>query len=195
MIRTLAITVSPKNRVDKYNTLKWIYQNDAAEIALLFRKCSKNYQIYPEFDITGRLHYHGIAHIHDFIKWFKHTKPGIDKIGYCMIKEIKHDKYYEKNKEKWMDYCLKDWSITKKVLSIEHEIQWTKRTIKKHELRDENNKFIGYGFGYEKDNELIFVDSEDSSSLEESSLFQETTSHLSQSEIDNISDMLIDIMK
>lgn len=163
MNRTFAITISPRNRVDKYNTLKWIFQNDASEICLLLRKCSKNFTIYPEFDVNSRLHYHGIAFVHDNIKWHKYVKPGLDKIGYTLVKEIKD----YKNKSKWLEYCTKEWEDTKQILSIEHPLMWTYKPKKKHELIDENNQFIGYGFGYEKSNELLFVDVEDSS-LDES---------------------------
>lgn len=162
MIRTLAVTISPRNRVDKYNTLKWIFQNDASDICLLLRKCSKNFTIYPEFDVNSRLHYHGIVYVHDNIKWHKHTKPGLDKIGYTLIKEIKD----YKNKDKWLTYCTKEWEDTQQILSIEHPLMWTYRPKKKHELYDECNRFIGYGFGYEKSDELLFVDPEDSSEEE-----------------------------
>lgn len=142
-MRSLALTISPPCRVNKYNSLKSIYYQDQYTIDSLLRKCSKDYTIYPEQDINGRLHYHGVIQVSDMIKYHKNVLPGLKLIGFVKVKPIT-------NLQKWLDYCKKEWENTKKVFGIDDPLIWrTKRIPKEVLLKDENNKFIGYGFTME----------------------------------------------
>lgn len=143
----LAITISPPNRIDKYNSLDYIYKSDALYIDKYLRKCSIFYTIYPELDISGRLHYHGIITLKDRVKFYRAVLPAFNLLGFTLVKAV-----FEESK--WLKYITKDWETTQKILKITDYIHWEKRTKpKKTPIKDENNKLIGYGFLIEEDSE------------------------------------------
>lgn len=73
----------------------------------------KSYILYPEFDEQGRLHFHGMLHGYDRIKYFA-WKYKLDRIGYTLVKPIS-----EKTNANigWVLYCQKGWRSTCKVFS------------------------------------------------------------------------------
>jgi len=128
MYRTLAITISPEYRKGRQD---YHYRDDLDKIKLL-KSCSKRYMIYPEFSVSGRLHYHGIVEIHDRVKWFKKLKPLFEKMGMLHIKSIDD----HKARIGWIIYMSKAWPETKSILSLENPI------MPKHEPRVKRH--IGY---------------------------------------------------
>lgn len=118
MIDSLALTISPPDRVTKYDTLRNIYFSDMILIdTVLHRSCSQ-YIVYPELDIEGRLHYHAKITIKDKIKFYRDTKPKLGKIGYIKIKKL--NTHYDKLR--WLIYISKEWGVTKEVLEIQDPI-------------------------------------------------------------------------
>jgi len=97
----LALTISPPDI--PYLLTKEILQK---HLQILSRIQSK-FELYPELDKLGRLHYHGILY-----KSSLDLKKDIEilkKIGYIKIKDID-------NIKGWTKYCKKEWKLTKKLL-------------------------------------------------------------------------------
>lgn len=110
----MALTISPKDRTDKYNRLINIFHQDRYFLKRELRKCCKYFCLYPELDKTGRLHYHGVIKIHDSVKWFKQIMPKLKyELGFIMIKELKSFK----DNLKWLVYCQKEFGTTRHILS------------------------------------------------------------------------------
>lgn len=125
------ITVSPPLRSIRDQSS--IYQDDLLYLAKV-RLCSKHYVIYPEFDSSGRLHYHGIMRIDDKIKWYKSVLPMLRKcLGFVCIKQINTIK----DKINIILYITKDWSVTKEILYLEVPIMPSKR---KREIKVESSQ-------------------------------------------------------
>lgn len=96
------VTISPPYRPVKPFTL---YCDDTHDIRRYLNKFSHHYCLYPEFDDKSRLHYHGIAWIHDPIKLHK-TKHLIDKsIGYSTFRLCKD--FIEELRS--LTYSMKNW--------------------------------------------------------------------------------------
>lgn len=142
-IWALALTISPPERVNRWNALKTIYRDDSIFINNQLRKCSKKYSIYAELDANGRLHYHGTVYVHDMVKWKKSVLPSFKRvIGFTKVKVIAD----EENSDRWQGYCLKEWDITKEVLDISECITYKLVKHKEAKIVDVNNKLLGYGF-------------------------------------------------
>lgn len=109
---SLALTISPPDRVTKYVALRDIFLKDCMEIGWLLKQCSKQFVLYPELDFKGRLHYHGIVLIHDQIKWYKKVMPSIKIIGFICLKELPKTK----DRLNWLTYCMKEWGMTRELL-------------------------------------------------------------------------------
>lgn len=98
-----AITISPLPR--NYTSPIKLYYGDIYRIQRQLNKFSKHYCLYPELDINNRLHYHGIIHIDDMIK-FRHIKHIMDKeLGFIKIDKFKTFK----DKLKYLIYSMKQW--------------------------------------------------------------------------------------
>jgi len=103
---------------------------------------SCRYIICPELTIRGIIHYHGIIHIRDRVKWYKSTLPWLKiNCGHIDISALK-------NLEKSLEYMTKDYRIYKEIFNaseiiiknetqVHTEIPYTERTI--IEALDENN--------------------------------------------------------
>lgn len=96
--------------------------------------------IYPEFDACARLHFHGIMHIKDLVKYYR----VINKLRtYCFIKV----EPVLRNPTKWNDYISKDLQLTKDVFTSECSqfmpmIKLTKRLIKDHYTDTQDDRDI-----------------------------------------------------
>lgn len=112
----LFVTISPPLR--KANNQFHIFADDMMIIKYI-RRCSKHYMIYPEFDIKGRLHYHGLIYISDPMKWYKQILPMFRKIGFVDVQII--GRTFE-NKLNVLLYIRKHWMVTKDILNINDPI-------------------------------------------------------------------------
>ncbi len=99
--QTKGFTLSPKPRNVKYN--QWLLFNWWRKIHEVLTSFSSNYDIYPEFDDSGRLHFHGIFECKDKIKFYR-TQNRLKKYGFV--------KYEGHITDKWLTYCRKDLSTT-----------------------------------------------------------------------------------
>lgn len=142
MNRKFALTVSPKDRVDKYNKIEHIYIDDVNIMRKYMKRCSSHYIVYPETDAVGRLHYHGIIEVSDKIKFVKQVIPALKRIGYVCLKPLDT----LKDNISWILYCSKEWMITKDIVDIQQPLipQHKKKIIK-----DRNTDYVSlldYGF-------------------------------------------------
>lgn len=111
------LTVSPPLR--SIRDQRAIFDDDMYFL-MKIRLCSKHFIIYPEFDKSGRLHYHGIIRIIDKIKWYKSVLPTLRRsLGFCDIKTIGSTM---RDKLQVLYYIKKEWMVTKKVLNIDEPI-------------------------------------------------------------------------
>lgn len=102
----IALTISPPKRT---GVPSFHYRDDLEKLRCI-RRCSRRFIIYPEFDLQGRLHYHGTVHIHDKIKWFKSVLPSFEKMGFVKVK-------LDPNLA-WTVYQSKSFGVTSHVLGI-----------------------------------------------------------------------------
>lgn len=115
----IALTISPPQRQigrdQPYKTLGDMYNIDRATIRSCMERASEEYTIYPEFDLAGRLHYHGIVRIINKVQWYKITCPTLKRLGFICVKP--------KPDDKWKAYIEKEWEITRQVLKLDSPIQ------------------------------------------------------------------------
>lgn len=124
----IAITISPPDRTGKYNRLEGIYRADKYDLNRKLRLCSKYFILYPETDLQGRLHYHGILKIDDHIKFYKKVLPYIKhSLGFVMLKPLKN----HKDNMNWLIYSMKNWPSMRD-LFIEPIIITKPKNIKKY---------------------------------------------------------------
>lgn len=103
-----AITISPRYRSVKPET---IYEEDKYALRRLLNRCSTHYMLYPEFDHSSRLHYHGVVQIADKIK-FHRIKYLFDGIGWTKLDPIKS----HRDHLRWLIYCQKEYAVTQQLL-------------------------------------------------------------------------------
>lgn len=121
MIHTLAITISPPNRIKwmkMRNHNRNLFDADSFIITSIMKyNRIKDYLIIPEFDVKGRLHYHGILTLTNAqrTRFYKHAQPKLTSIGYVDVKHVD-------NKLKWLCYMKKQWAFTKEVLELDYPI-------------------------------------------------------------------------
>lgn len=125
MNTSLAITISPPNRIKWSgfrNTNRHLYDSDKFIIqAIMKYNRIKDYLFIPEFDIKGRLHYHGICTLTNTqkVRFYKHARVKLTSIGYTDVKAIGTN---IKDKLRWLCYAKKHWAFTQQVLEIDRPI-------------------------------------------------------------------------
>lgn len=122
MNTTLAVTISPRDRVGEYvskrmkHPLRCIYDDDEKVIRRALNRSSKEYTIYPELDDTGRLHYHGTVKVYDMLKWKTNTCTLLKTLGFINVKSNPNSG--------WDTYVTKEWEQTKKALDLAEPMTW-----------------------------------------------------------------------
>lgn len=106
-----------------------LYKEDTIYIRRQLNKFSNLYIIYPEFDNTERLHYHGIITITDNVKFHK-TNYLLGKLGFTKWIKIKS------NKENLRStiYSMKDWALNRHI--FDKPILYKKNVRKTKSLPD-----------------------------------------------------------
>lgn len=116
------LTISPPYRLgiapNQYRTNGFMYNDDKDKIIRILRRSCRNFQLWPEFDISGRLHYHGWISIHDMIKWKSTSTRQIrETLGFFKV-----DRMRGNSVERATEYARKEWEETKQILQIESPI-------------------------------------------------------------------------
>lgn len=79
-----------------------------------WKRCMLEFEVNPEFNTSGNLHYHGYYIIKDAYKWYSKVLPKMKYHGFIKINEVKSDlasalNYSRKDREimiKSLDYAV-----------------------------------------------------------------------------------------
>jgi len=124
MNTSLAITISPPNRIKGTkvrNPNRNMFDEDRKNIKSIFKyNRIKRYIVFPEFDVKGRLHYHGVLTLdsNERIRFYKHAMHKLALTGFVDIKPLNDFLGHLR----WLCYIKKQWHITKQVLEISRPI-------------------------------------------------------------------------
>lgn len=112
----VALTISPKSADIDVKTLYDIYYKR------YISKIKVKFILYPETDLKGRLHYHGVIdRSEDNIKDYNWSVKLLTNWCHICLKEIR-------SLGNWIKYCKKEFKITKKVLKVKEPITDTVMT-------------------------------------------------------------------
>lgn len=114
-------TYSPQ---DTTKNPTYAYMNHINTYFHSWHKCMSDFEVNPEFNQNGNLHYHGYFVIKDPYKWFKFILPKMKYNGLVKINKV------EDNLDKAMEYCRKDRELMSKI--IEHKIPYNQEDKIKH---------------------------------------------------------------
>lgn len=89
-----------------------------------WHKCMESFEVNPEFNQNGNLHYHGYFIIKDKYKWYHNVLPKMKYNGFIKINIVVDDLF------KALDYCRKDRELM--IRSIDHKIPFTEEDRIKH---------------------------------------------------------------
>lgn len=101
-------TYSPKGLTKDYD---FTYIDHYNSYFKQWQQCMSEYEINPELNQSGNLHYHGYYKIKDKFKWFKKVLPKMKYNGFIKIDEVKSDL------NKSLEYCRKDREFMLKILA------------------------------------------------------------------------------
>lgn len=108
------ITLNPTyTYMDHINTYFWGWH-----------KCMATFEVNPEFNQNGNLHYHGYFIIKDKYRWYKSILPKMKYNGLIKINKVVDDL------SKAIEYCRKDRELMEKI--IDHKIPFTEQDKIKH---------------------------------------------------------------
>lgn len=100
--RYYAITISPR-RYD--GSQGFIYESHKTDIRKWLNKFSQHWLLYPEFDMSTRLHYHGVVQVTDLTKFHKTRHSFSRLVGFVCIKPLTN----AIDHISWLQYCKKDY--------------------------------------------------------------------------------------
>lgn len=139
-------TWSPKDQ----NTLnpKFKYIDDIANYFRQWHQCMKEFEVNPEFNQNGNLHYHGYFRIKDQIKWFKRILPKMKYNGYIKINKV-HTSFDEAIK-----YTRKDREVMTEVL-YPLKVPYTEKDKEKQHIPNKEDSLLDYGIEINIPKELM----------------------------------------
>lgn len=108
---TVGVTISPplqKCIIDAHSLMLKF-----EPIHKCLKRFCKTYELYPEFDKGGRLHYHGILCCYDRIK-FNRCAGTLRRFGF--IKYETRSRKGPLDVSRWLEYCQKELELTQKVV-------------------------------------------------------------------------------
>lgn len=115
-------TFSPKSLFD-YNKLYMKVYSDVSQYFKSFWYCMDEFEINPELNANGGLHYHGYFIIKDRVKYFKSCLPTLKRNGMVRVEKIKHDfdkaVLYSRKDRTLMESLLKRTSIVLPIIKTE----------------------------------------------------------------------------
>lgn len=117
----VAFTWSPDP--SKFSGIRPEYQfNDTLVFIKSMASCCY-YEIFPELNLSGNIHYHGKIYVYDKVKWYKSVLPKLKYNGFVCIKGSIN--------EKWDDYIVKDKDMMTKILKVDLPLIYDGRINKK----------------------------------------------------------------
>lgn len=128
-------TYSPKT-ITKDPT--FTYCDHITTYFLSWIRCMHEFEVNPEFNQNGNLHYHGYFRLKDKVKWYKVVLPKMKYNGLIKINKVEQDL------SKALEYCRKDRELMLKCIS--HKIPFT-HTDKKPKIDEfTQNNLLDYQF-------------------------------------------------
>lgn len=129
-IEKKGLTISPPPRYTINNDWKLLYVWVKRITSVLTPFCSE-WIMYPEFDESARLHFHGIFHVKDKIKYYK-TINRLRKHGFIKIEN--------RITPKWEEYIRKSLSHTLEVFTPDcaEYIPFHKGTLREMVIQESN---------------------------------------------------------
>lgn len=106
---TYLFTFSPKGNTKNYN---FAYYDHLGEYFRYWHKCMKSFEINPELNASGNLHYHGYFVLKDQYKWFKSILPKMKYHGLVKINRVEY------SLQDAMIYCRKDNELMNKLITL-----------------------------------------------------------------------------
>lgn len=101
------LTVSPRYRNE--DPLR-LFDRDRYDLRKILNHFSNHYILYPEYDKSQRLHYHGIIYVTNRMRMIK-DKHRIDLIGFCKFDQIDNFTQHLRS----LTYSMKEWAQTKEL--------------------------------------------------------------------------------
>lgn len=103
----------------------------------LWHHCMLTYEINPELNQNGNLHYHGYFSIKDRFKWYKKVLPKMKYNGFIKIDLVKNDF------NKAIEYARKDRTLMLKLIQ-QRPLPITHNDFKFLENKEKNKTIIDY---------------------------------------------------
>lgn len=106
------ITISPPHKPNVKP--QFLFDDWKPELVKWLNSFSNHWILYPEFDSTGRLHFHGVFFMIDKIKFAK-TRPIISRrIGFIKVGILKTFQ----NHLRYLIYCQKEYADTQRLVPV-----------------------------------------------------------------------------
>lgn len=102
-------TFSPIGTTKNYN---FAYYDHLGDYFRHWHQCMESFEINPELNASGNLHYHGFFILKNKYKWFKSILPKMKYHGMVKINKVHCDL------QKAMEYCRKDRELMNKLITI-----------------------------------------------------------------------------
>lgn len=117
-----SITISPPYRLF---SPEYLYNEDIPKIRRWFKKFSKHFILFAEFDESSRIHYHGTIYIDDLIKFHKTRYHFQYRVGFVKTKLLRTFI----DLLRWTYYIRKDYHLMYKDFPFIMHTAVTKRII------------------------------------------------------------------
>jgi len=146
------ITITFDKAYEKYTPQRQ-FQTTLPAIYRRLNKCSNRFEIYPELTLKGRIHYHIILLIEDYIKYHKSFLPYINKLGFIDVKIVR-------DYQNLLEYCVKDVTNMKNILNINVPItEGSKKEMRNYQTDNDKKILIKDPIDNDSDDWLKLLDS------------------------------------
>ncbi len=106
-----AITISPP---PYYGNQFYKNEEDQKYFKRILKRASNHYLILPEWDVSDRLHYHGIIRVDNQYTWYKSSRSKFRNVGFVKLERITSFKRHLG----WLMYMKKEWYINRRNVSL-----------------------------------------------------------------------------
>lgn len=112
-------TFSPK---DITKNISFGYYEQLEKYFLDWKNCMKEFEINPECNLNGNLHYHGHFILSDEVKWYKSCLPKLKYNGFVKINQVKVDV------QKALEYSRKDQKKMIEIIGDKEYVPYTHKS-------------------------------------------------------------------
>lgn len=115
-VKQYGITQTFRNPLERTHSVRAQYYYTRVMLSKYLGESCDDFVIYPEFTIQGRIHYHGLLTIKNYVKWVRDTLPRLRKLGFVKMETFKD------NPDNWITYMKKSVLDTKAILNFKDDI-------------------------------------------------------------------------